>query len=173
MVDLLIINLLKGEIVLGVHGEPAASGVLNDPLILRNGDVHDAGRHARLGLDVDFLLGNDVELVELVALGLVDRVGVPEAHEAVGARGHDAVFEAEDHLDAAFVAGLRRVDAQQTLDEHAFPEQQRAVLRGGDHLAVGVRVEGRDVGQLLLAELGDVALELEPREGLRDLPEPD
>jgi hypothetical protein len=124
-----------------------------------------------LGLQIDFLRGQKVEIVLVVPFTLVDDESIPETDVAIVTSGHDKVFVTEYHINVRFVAldilGL----PDQTLEEHAFPEQERTVFGGGDHFAVGEGVEGRHIGKFDLTEFGDLTFELQSGEGFSDFPE--
>ena len=93
-------------VLLGLVLPEGAVGVLHDPVVLRNLDPVEVGRLSVRILEVDFLLGLDVEVELLVRLAGVDGLGVPEADEPVRPRRYDLLLVVADELNRPVVAGL-------------------------------------------------------------------
>ena len=93
-------------VLLGFVLPEGAVGVLHDPVVLCYLYPVEVGWLAVGVLEVDFLLGLDVEVEILVRLAGVDGLGVPEADESVGPRGYDLLLVVPDELDGPVVAGL-------------------------------------------------------------------
>ena len=134
--------------------EDLAESVVDEPVLRIDDDFKNEsrpmvlGRVVRIGDDHVLLHDIDEALHLLVRLHLVDLSEVPVPEHAVFAGRHDVVVDFGDRVDHPRVAGLRLVDRKHRLDEVAFPQQEPAVLRPGDHFAVREDVEARDVAQL-------------------------
>ena len=93
-----------------------------------------------------------------------------DPYVSVDAYGDDFSFVEDDLLDVALVA-LLLAARDFDLADAAVPQQHVAPLAAGQHLAAGQLRVPVDVGDLLLAELAEMTLQLQPGECVRHLPE--
>ena len=93
-----------------------------------------------------------------------------DPYVSVDAYSDDFSFVEDDLLDVALVA-LLLAARDFDLADSAVPQQHVAPLAAGEHLAARQLRVAVDVGDLLLAELAEMALQLQPGERVRHLPE--
>ena len=95
-----------------------------------------------------------------------------DPYESVDADGEYLALVNNDLLDASLVTLLLVASRDLHLTQAAVPQQHVSPLGAGNHLPARQLPVPVDVRYLLLAELAQVTLQLQPGERLRHLPEP-